>query len=119
MTIEMYGYRSCTSCRNTDQILTNAGADHTYRDFFRERFSRDELAELLSRTGLTPRAVLSTRSKVYKARSTEIDTMDDDHLLNLMLEEPTLLRRPLVVREGQVVIGHNPARLASLLNTTD
>lgn len=114
--IEVYGYTSCTSCRKTDAALKSSGTDYTYRDYFRDRFSREELTMILVRAGLSPRDVLSRRSKVYQARAEEIDAVDDDALLSLMLEEPTLLRRPLVIGEGMVIVGHNETQLADMIS---
>ena len=115
MTIDLYGYTTCTSCRKTDQQLKESGADYVYRDYFRQRFTRDELEQVLARAGLTPCEVLSTRSKVYQARMDEIDALDDDQLLTLMLKEPTLLRRPIVIGNDEVVVGHNATKLADLI----
>ena len=116
--IESYGYTSCTSCRKTDEQLRNAGVEFTARDFFRHRFTRDELTSILERAGLTPREVLSKRSKVYKARSSEIDALDDDRLLELMLLEPTLLRRPLVLGPTGAVVGHNATKLDDMIDAS-
>lgn len=113
--IESYIYTSCTSCRNTDAILKESGVDYVSRDFFKQRFSEAELRDVLARAELTPRDALSKRSKVYKARSEEIDALDDDALLALMLEEPTLLRRPLVIGEGGAILGHSAPKLADLI----
>jgi arsenate reductase-like glutaredoxin family protein len=52
---------------------------------------------------------------VYQSRAEEIDALDDGGLLMLMLEEPTLLRRPIVIGDGDVVIGHNSMKLAALI----
>lgn len=114
--IEVYGYTSCTSCRKTDAALKSSGVDYLYRDYFRDRFSQSELTEILERANLTPRDVLSKRSKVYQARAEEIDALDDDALLSLMLIEPTLLRRPLVIGDGSVIVGHNETRLADMVS---
>lgn len=116
MTIELYGYTSCTSCRKTDQILRESGLEYQYRDYFRQRFSREELEDVLLRSSLTPREVLSKRSKVYQARSAEIDDLDDPALLDLMLQEPTLLRRPIVIGNDETVVGHNASDLATLID---
>ncbi len=114
--IETYGYTSCTSCRKTEAMLRESGVEYTSRDYFRERFSKDELTGILERAGLGPRDVLSKRSKVYKARGEEIDALDDDALIDLMLEEPTLLRRPLVLGSSGTILGHNPAKLTELID---
>ena len=113
--IEAYIYSSCISCRKTEQVLKDSGTAYESRDYFRKRFSRDELKEILDNAGLNVSDVLSKRSKVYKARGAEIDALSADELLALMVEEPTLLRRPLVIGEGGVLVGHNPAKLGALI----
>ena len=95
-----------------------AGVEFAARDFFRHPFTRDELTSVLERAGLTPREVLSKRSKVYRARSSEIDALDDDKLLELMLLEPTLLRRPLVLSTTGVIVGHNAMKLDEMIDAS-
>lgn len=75
------------------------------RDFFRERFTPDELRQLLKRGSVNPKDVLSTRSKAYRSRADEIDALSDDDLIVAMIEEPTLLRRPLTVIHGTLIVG--------------
>jgi arsenate reductase len=85
------------------------------RDYFKEHFTVEELRGLLQSIGLTPRDVLSRRSRSYKARvSDRLDSLTDDDLLQMMVEDPTLLRRPLAVRDGQVVVGFDRPGLAAL-----
>lgn len=113
--IEAYIYTSCTSCRKTVEQLKTSGVDFATRDFFRDRFTREELQTVLDQIGLGVRDVLSVRSKVYLERSAEIAALDDDALLDLMLVEPTLLRRPLVVKASEAIIGHNTGKLADMI----
>jgi Spx/MgsR family transcriptional regulator len=117
--IESYIYASCTSCRKTEEVLKESGTAYERRDFFRDRFTRDELAALLARVGLAPSDVLSRRSKVYKADPGRFDSMSNEELLTLMIEEPTLLRRPLVIHGDEAVIGHNPTKLSELIATNE
>jgi regulatory protein spx len=53
---------------------------------------------------------------VYQSQSREIDDLDDEALVRLMLEEPTLLRRPIVIGNGNLVIGHNSTKLTALID---
>ena len=84
------------------------------RDFFRERFTLEELRQVLATAKLSPRDVLSRRSRVYKERTSEIDAMVDAELLQLMVDEPTLLRRPLVVTGSRSVLGFDREGLRSI-----
>ena len=113
--VRAYVYASCSSCRNAEAFLAEQGATVERRDFFKQRFTVDELRGVLASAAIGPRDVLSLRSKVYKARSAEIDALDDADLLSLMTEEPTLLRRPLVIGVGGHVVGFDRAELAALV----
>lgn len=60
--------------------------------------------------GLRPSEVLSTRAKAYKDLVAD-RTLSDDELLDLLVQEPTLLRRPLAVRGKQTTVGFDQAGL--------
>ena len=96
-------------------MLSAHGVEYQRRDYFQDRFERAELAQVLGRAGLSPRAALSTRSKAYAALGLANAPLDDDALLDLMVQEPTLLRRPLIVGSTGAVIGLNEAALSALV----
>jgi regulatory protein spx len=86
------------------------------RDYFRDRFSIEELRSLLAELGIGPADVLSKRSRAYQARRDEIDAMDDAALIGAMVNEPTLLRRPLVVSDKRYTVGFDRKGLEHLTN---
>lgn len=53
---------------------------------------------------------LSTRSPAFKARNLDVSKLSVDEAVDLMLEEPNLIRRPLVVRGDRAVAGFQPDR---------
>lgn len=65
--------------------------------------------------GKRPVDILSTRSKAYRIRQDEIDALDDDALLAAMADEPTLIRRPLVISDGKLVSGYDRSQLELLV----
>lgn len=83
------------------------------RDYFKERFTIEELRTVLADAGLTPHDVLSRRAKAYATLIGERD-LSGEELLALMVQEPTLLRRPLAVRGAQTAIGFDRAGLTAL-----
>ena len=95
-------------------MLEEQGVAFQRRDYFREPFTRAELADLLQRASLTPRDVLSTRSRAYKQLDVASRDLDDDELLNLMLAEPTLLKRPIVIHGERHVVGFSKPQLEEL-----
>jgi Spx/MgsR family transcriptional regulator len=111
--IDLYVHPTCTSCRNAQAWLNDRAIPYERRDYFRDRFTRDELAGILASAGLTPRDVLSKRARAYKELVGDRD-LSDDRLLDLMLQEPTLLRRPLIVSGHEAVIGFDQKGLERL-----
>lgn len=108
-------YNSCTSCRKTEAVLKESGVEFEKREYFKDRLTRDELKSLLDSVNLTASDVLSTRSRPYREMGLAGKDVTDDELLDLMIEEPRLLRRPIVVRDGEAVVGHNEAKLRELI----
>jgi arsenate reductase len=69
---------------------------------------------VLVQAGLTPHDALSKRSRAFKDLGLAERTVSDEELLDLMIEEPTLLRRPLVISDKGSTVGFYRERLAEL-----
>lgn len=74
--------------------------------------SRELLSRLIDEYGLD--AVLSTRSPAYKARNLGDRKLSKAEAIALMLEDPNLIRRPLVLRGKKAVFGYNAAEYDAL-----
>jgi len=112
---EIYLYSSCTSCRKAETLLKELNVDAARRDYFGQRFRRDELVDLLDRIGKRPADVLSTRSTPYRTLDLASKDLADDELIDLMVEHPQLLRRPLIVRGRESTVGFNRDAIALLV----
>lgn len=76
-------------------------------------------AEVRAVAALLPggvRDILSTRSRRYREMGLAGQELTDEELVRLLVEEPGLWRRPIVVRGEQVVVGYDPERLQALLS---
>lgn len=67
----------------------------------------------LASAGLCPQDVLSRRAKAYSELVGDRE-LSDDELLALMVQEPTLIRRPLAIKDGRATIGFDKTGLAEL-----
>jgi regulatory protein spx len=76
------------------------------------RPSRELLSRLIDEQGLEN--VLSTRSPAYKARNLGARKLSKAEAIDLMLEDPNLMRRPLVLGKGKAVFGYAPEEYEKL-----
>lgn len=93
--------------------LHEKGLETEDRDFFQEKFTEAELRELVE--GRKPADLFSWNSPSFKALGRPADSLTDDEMIQLMLEEPRLIRRPLVILNGQLVIGGSQKALETAL----
>ena len=84
------------------------------RDFFQEPFSEEELRALIG--DRSPAAVFSWKSPSFRKMGIDRDSLDDDRMIALMLEEPRLIRRPITAIGDALVVGADPKALAQALS---
>src|SRR5215216_2749573 len=102
------------SCKKAQEFLGSQSLDLNIREFFKDRFTVEELKALIDRIGLKPSDLVSTRSRSYQSLQLGNRELNDAELLALMVEHPALIRRPLVVRGQRTVIGFNQQALSEL-----
>jgi arsenate reductase len=81
-------------------------------DLAKERPSRELLERLVDDLGIA--GVMNTRGQTYKARGLDAGKLTKQQAIDLMLEEPNLMRRPLVVAGRKVVFGFDAGRYDEL-----
>lgn len=82
------------------------------RDFFRDGFTESELRALLG--DMPPGDVFSWRSPSARALNLDRDAVSADELIRLMVEQPRLIRRPLIRAGGRLMVGTDKAAMAEV-----
>ena len=90
--------------------LSQDGVEVNERDFFKDGFEEAELRDLLGDT--PPADVFSWRSPSARKLGIDRDTVTADELIRLMLDEPRLIRRPLIRVDGRLVVGTDKKAMA-------
>ena len=89
------------------------GVELDERDFFKDPLSEEELRGLLQ--GANVSDVFSWNSPSFKKLGLDRDSLSDDRLVAMMLEEPRLIKRPLLLIDGNLVQGRDKAGLSRAL----
>ncbi|KMM63329.1 regulatory protein MgsR [Bacillus glycinifermentans] len=110
-----YSYPSCTSCRKTKHWLKANQIDFKERHLFRETPNHEELKHILSLTTEGFDEILATRSQAFKELNLNIEELTVSEVVDLLIEKPKLLRRPIIVNGEKLVVGYNPGELLKLL----
>lgn len=81
-------------------------------DLAKERPSRELLDRLIDERRLGD--FVNTRSPAYKERGLDVTKMTKRQAIDLMMEEPNLIRRPLLIRGGRAIFGFDAGKYDEL-----
>ena len=83
------------------------------RDLEKQRLSETELDKLIGERDY--REFLNTRNELYRARKMKERPPSRAEAIKLMAKEPNLIRRPVVIRGGQMVLGFDEQAYKKLM----
>ena len=93
------------------------GVSVTERDYFKEPFTERELGDLVAEVGEPGvSAMFASRSPSLKKMGLTAAELSDERKLALMLEEPRLVRRPIVRLGDRLLIGASVKAITEALN---
>ena len=91
------------------------GLEVEERDFFQDPFSEAELRALIG--DRSPADIFSWKSPSFRKMGIDRDSLDDDRMIALMLEEPRLIRRPVTAIGDTLIVGADSKALSQALSS--
>jgi arsenate reductase-like glutaredoxin family protein len=93
--------------------LLELGAELESRDLATERLTEAELEALIGQRDY--KEFLNPRNELYRARNMKEHPPSRAEAIQLMAKEPNLIRRPVVIRDSQMVLGFDEEAFKKLL----
>ena len=113
--VTVYQKPTCSKCRETLRILKDKGVGIETINYYETPMTANRLRDLLKKLGLSPSELLRKDEPVARRLRISKRQFSDEELINLMVENPDLIQRPIVVRGNMAVLGRPPANVKSLL----
>ena len=92
--------------------MLEKGAEWTEHDLGKDRLTAKQLDALIGSRNY--RDFLNPRNELYRQRKMKERPPGREEALKLMEKEPNLIRRPIVIRGEQMVLGFDPEALGKL-----
>ena len=115
MTVTIYHNPRCSKSRETLKLIETRGLKPKIVDYLKTPPSAAELKAILKRLGLKPEELLRTGEPRYAELGLKDRHLDDDALIALMVANPILIERPIVVANGKAAIGRPPETVLEIL----
>ena len=110
--LTVYGIRQCDTCRKALGWLEQKGIEHRFHDLRTDGLDAGLLKQWLDSefSGL----LVNRRSTTWRQLSETQRQSQGRALADLLLEHPTLIKRPVFVRGKIVAVGFKPKELEDL-----
>ena len=115
MRIVIYQKPTCTTCRQVYGALKASGVDFDSVDYYLDPIPKAKLRDLLRKMGMKPRDLLRTKEAVYKELKLGEREVSDSDLIDLMVEHPDLIQRPIVEKGSRAILARPAERLKEIL----
>ncbi|OEY69846.1 ArsC family reductase [Rheinheimera salexigens] len=113
---KMYGIKNCDTIKKARAWLTEQQHDYTFIDYRKDGLTAEQLAEFSAACGW--QNLLNTRGTTYRQLAAEDkENLDEAKALALMLAQPAMIKRPLLVHNGQYYLGFKAEQYQQIFNT--
>jgi arsenate reductase-like glutaredoxin family protein len=92
--------------------MEKRGFDLHFRDLDKQRLTAAELEELIG--DRDHRDFLNTRNELYRAKNMKQNPPSRAEAIRMMAETPNLIRRPVIIAGGRIVLGFDEKGIDSL-----
>ena len=111
---QLYGIKNCDTVKKARNWLENHGCDYEFRDLRGDTLSAEIVHGWCDQLGWE--RILNKRSATWRQLpDSQKDDLDQSRAALLMLETPTLIKRPVLAIDGQLSVGFDPAHYQQLL----
>lgn len=113
--IKIYHNPRCKKSRAGLQHLQHKGLEFEVVEYLKEGLSEEELKEVLMKMNVSPFELVRTQEEVYR-KQLKGREFTDEEWVKIMVENPKLIKRPLVVKEYKAVWADPPEEMDAIFN---
>ena len=111
--IILYSYSKCSTCRKAAKWLESRDFEFKLIDIVREPPLVNYLNLALEQYSGDKKRIFNTRGKAFKTLNLDIDSLSKEEIIQLLLSDGKLIKRPfLIYEEEKVILGFNEIEYA-------
>jgi polyphosphate kinase len=112
--MKIYHNPRCAKSRAGLQYLEEKGYEIEIKKYLSDGITEDELREIISKTGLETFFFVRTQEKEY-IKNYRGKEFTEDEWIKILVEKPSLLRRPIVVNGNKAVLANPPENIEEIV----
>jgi len=113
--VTIYHNPKCTTSRNALTMIKEAGIEPEVIEYLKTPPTRETLETLIHDMKLEVRELIRKRGKLYDELGLSDDSLSDEALLDVLVQHPVLMERPIVVTAKGTKVCRPAATVMALL----
>jgi len=113
MKYTIYHNPRCSKSREALSLLEEEGAEIEIVKYLDDVPTEDQLLKLLAKLNMKPFDLVRKTEKIYKEEYKNL-SLNDHEWVKVMIENPKLIERPIVVKGNKAIIGRPPSLVKEL-----
>lgn len=105
--LKIYTTPNCSSCKKVKSFFEKYHIEYSEKNIFSNPLSREDVYKMLSYSENGFADIISTRSKIIKENNIDIDKMKTSELIDFIINNPSILKRPIIISDIEMQIGYN------------
>ncbi len=105
----------CSKSRQALNLLEQEKESFDVFIYLEEKLEKDFLKEIIQKLGMSPRDLLRTGESAYKENNLKDSNISEEEIINLMIEYPKLIERPIYVKGSKAIVGRPPENVLKII----
>ena len=114
----IYTSPGCASCRKAKKWMKDNRISFVEKNIFSNILKDGEIKYLLSRCENGTEDIIATLSKAFQNLNRDIDDFSVNELVKFIKENPSVLKRPIMLTEKTMVIGYDDDEITAVVPGT-
>lgn len=113
--MKIYHNPRCSKSRDTLKILLSKTNEITVINYLKNPITFDELNNIIKKLNIQPIELIRKNENLWK-ENYRSKKLNNNEIIQLILDNPKLMERPIVTNNKKAVIGRPPENVLSLFN---
>jgi len=106
---------SCASCRKVRKWFEENEIPYEAINIFSPDLTAEDVKEAITKSENGTDDIISRRSKVFQDSGMDFDDMTVSQLIKFVLENPSVLKRPIIIDDHRLQVGYNSEEIRTFI----
>ena len=102
--VKIWHNQKCSKSRASLEVLENSNEDFEIFNYLEDEVTTQMIEDILKKLNISARELMRVKEELYKELNVS-NVADEKTLIEIMSKNPSLIERPIIIKNDKAVIG--------------